>query len=237
VQSATGAEMHDSVVPVASSPTPLDRRLKRAVGLIAVLLAGSLWAGATWGRDLAGFIISHVRLTDKVEAEEAAEFGDPTLGPRSAAPADSSGGELVVLARTPGAPSTRSGLRLISFVAPATPAIADLSRPLRPLEDGRVAFARWAAAEGAPAPQPGRLGLPVARFGGLAGAGAGGAGAGGSAAAPGADAQPPLELKPLDPSALAPVAPAPEPSNWALMVLGFGLTGAGLRRARRRRPR
>ena len=235
MQSATGAEMHDSVVPVASSTTPLDRRLKRAVGLCVVLLAGSLWAGATWGRDLAGFIISHVRLTDKVEAKEEVEFGDPTLGPRSMATPDSSPGELVILTRANGAPAARSGLRMLSFADPATPAIVDLSRPLPSLEDGRVALARWAAANGEPAPLLGRTSMPAAHPGGFAGAG--GAGAGGSAAASQPDAQPPLDLKPLDPSALAPIAPAPEPSNWALMVLGFGLTGAGLRRVRRRRQR
>lgn len=58
---------------------------------------------------------------------------------------------------------------------------------------------------------------------------------GGSGTTPPVIAPPPLAPPPLDPPPVVP-APVPEPGTWALMILGFGLMGAKLRRPPVRLP-
>lgn len=45
---------------------------------------------------------------------------------------------------------------------------------------------------------------------------------------------PPLVVTPLVPPGNPPVGPVPEPSTWAMMIVGFGVIGASLRRRRAR---
>ena len=228
--------MHDSVVPVVSSSPPSDRRLRRALALSAVLLAGSLWAGATWGRDLAVFIIGHVRMVEKAEAKAELDFETLPLARHGPGASPAPMADPIALALVGPGRATLGRIRMISFPDPSTPAIADLSRPLSPGVEHPLVTARLTA-EGASPTQVGDFHGLGAPNGGRAGGPSAGPGRGASATESQPDAQPPLDLKPLDPSVLAPLAPAPEPSSWALMVLGFGLAGAGLRRVQRRRQR
>ena len=46
--------------------------------------------------------------------------------------------------------------------------------------------------------------------------------------------EPPFGPPPAPPTLTPPIAPVPEPSTWALMILGFGFVGAGIRRKRAR---
>lgn len=81
-----------------------------------------------------------------------------------------------------------------------------------------------APASGGAVSRPGATGPgPVGSFPG----GGGGGGGGGSISGPNNPA-PPATLVPPQP----PAAAVPEPATWALMILGFGLIGSGLRRSR-----